>query len=187
MIFDLNKIPFNWSWKIKEDLREHPVDSTQFEAAANWIIDKSLNFTDPLEQAKAKSFLAFLLRVLGQQEKAYYEIHKSFRLFIQAQGFIPVNSYIRLAQILQWQKDFNEADSLYLEIINKLKREDDSKILDFAFQHYGKSLFEQGRFTEAKDYFEKALKIRKEKKMPELIQSTQFSLDVINSILLEEY
>ena len=48
--------------------------------------------------------------------------------------------------------------------------------LDFAFQHYAKSLFDQGKYTQALNHFNKELIIRKQNTNLELINSTNFAI-----------
>ena len=50
--------------------------------------------------------------------------------------------------------------------------------MDFAYQHAGKNKFDQGKYTEALNLFQKALEIRFIKNDRELIDSTQLALKI---------
>lgn len=92
---------------------------------------------------------------------------------------LELQQQIRLAKVYQHQKRFEESDLLYAELIRKCgSSEQGSYFLPFALQHAGKSLFDQRRFSEALEHFEKALKIRLAMQAPEdQIESTKLAIE----------
>ena len=53
-------------------------------------------------------------------------------------------------------------------------------LLDFAYQHYAKNLFDQKRLKEALSYFEKAMILKLKRKAPqEQIDSTKFAIQIV--------
>ena len=95
-----------------------------------------------------------------------------------------VANRLRLANVYQWQRRFEEADSIFLDAIALCRDDPDlSDYLDFAYQHYGKSLFDQGRFAEAEQAFLEALILRQAKGDDTLLQSTHYALEVTRSWL----
>jgi tetratricopeptide (TPR) repeat protein len=71
--------------------------------------------------------------------------------------------------------DSNHCFEQALSIANTLEQ-------SFAYQHYGKSLVEQGNYSEASQLFAKALQIREEARQTSLIDSTKRAMKGLEAI-----
>ena len=180
MDFRPNLIPYNHAYYINEDLREEPRDPREFYMSILWLEEMSKRI-DFYNRAKALSYLAVLYRISGCHEDAYETVHEAIHFFRYMKRPVPYSTFIRLAQVLQASGDFTSADLLYVELIKELEEDvkKASKLVDFAYQHYGKSLYEQGKYESAAYYFKKALAIRIEKNNYELIRSTMKALSCV--------
>ena len=96
-----------------------------------------------------------------------------------------VQNEIRLAHVYQWQERYNLSNNLFEKVINTcLSQSEASQYLDFAYQHYGKNLFDQKLYFEALKFFEQALKLRSEKNASnELMESTREAIRVTTKYL----
>ncbi|MEU4560904.1 WG repeat-containing protein [Actinoplanes sp. NPDC023936] len=144
------------------------------------LIDR---LTDRLEFAERDNVRAGLLslravvsRVLGELDDALADGREALR-HAEASGELrPVSiAQARLAQVLQWRGEFAEADRLYaqadsVELPSRVRAE----ILELA----GRSAFEQGRFLEAVNHFERALDVRQGGD-PDLVERIELALDTI--------
>lgn len=84
---------------------------------------------------------------------------------------------IRLATAHQWTGAYAQANQIFQSCFDDiLKNKDLESHLDFVWQHFGKCQFDQGKFSDALDSFERALELRKTGKDPELIESTETAL-----------
>jgi tetratricopeptide (TPR) repeat protein len=81
----------------------------------------------------------------------------------------------RLANILQWRGDYAEADRL-LTLANSTELPD--RLRATMHQHAGTCAYDQGRYIEACNHFERALDLRKDED-PELIAATELALDAV--------
>ena len=77
--------------------------------------------------------------------------------------------------MLQWRGEFAEADRLFTQA-NSTELPD--RLRATMHQHAGKCAYDQGRYIEACNHFEKALDLRKEDD-PELIAPTELALDAV--------
>jgi hypothetical protein len=81
----------------------------------------------------------------------------------------------RLAHVMQWRSEFEEADRLFA-LANSSELPD--RLRATMHQHAGKCAYDQGRYMEACNHFERALDLRKEED-PELIAQTELALDAV--------
>ena len=174
---DFQKIPYNLEVSYDENLRDIPLFPREMEEGIKWLSQMLDNEEEPLKRAKIMGYLGGLCRILRRLDEAeqhlqkawyLYETHDkwSHRLVIQ----------IRLAHTLQWKEDFSRAEKMFLDALQKCEKEDFKHLRDFAHQHYGKCLFDQGKFEGARDQFLLALSLRKEKGDQSLIASTETAL-----------
>jgi hypothetical protein len=77
--------------------------------------------------------------------------------------------------VLQWRGDFEEADRLFT-LANSSELPD--RLRATMHQHAGKCAYDQGRYIEACNHFERALELRKEED-PQLIAQTEMALDAV--------
>lgn len=82
---------------------------------------------------------------------------------------------IRLATALQYRNQHDEAEPLFAE--GRALAAKVGVLEDYALQHHGKSLAEQGKWAEAIACFERALALREAKGDAALIASTREALD----------
>jgi hypothetical protein len=80
---------------------------------------------------------------------------------------------IRVAHVLQWRREFEAADRLFM-LADSPDLPD--RLRGFVHQHAGKCAFDQGRYIEACNHFERALELRRDDD-PGLIASTELALD----------
>jgi hypothetical protein len=81
----------------------------------------------------------------------------------------------RLAHVLQWRGDFAEADRLFAEA-NSVELPD--RLRATMHEHAGRSCYDQGRYIEACNHFERALDLRKVED-PDMIARTEVALDAV--------
>lgn len=80
---------------------------------------------------------------------------------------------IQFAHVLQWQRRYFDADEIFRKVIESCETEDEAKpFLDFAWQHYGQSLFDQGKYKDALEAFSKANELRNQKDVSEELKQT---------------
>ncbi|WP_221326314.1 tetratricopeptide repeat protein [Actinoplanes sp. L3-i22] len=146
--------------------------------------DVADRLTDRLEFAERDNVRAGLLslravvsRVLGELDDALADGREALR-HAEASGEARSVSVAqaRLAHVLQWRGEFDEADRLYAradsaELPARLRAE----IRELA----GRSAYEQGRFLEAVNHFEQALDLCQGGD-PELVERIELALDVIS-------
>ncbi|MBW6436782.1 WG repeat-containing protein [Actinoplanes hulinensis] len=139
--------------------------------------------TDRLEYAERDNVRAGLLglravvsRVLGELDDALADGREAVR-HAEASGELrPVSiAQARLAQVLQWRGEFAEADRLFAQADSpELPARIRAEISELA----GRSAFEQGRYLEAVNHFERALDVRRGED-PELVERIELALDAI--------
>jgi tetratricopeptide (TPR) repeat protein len=74
--------------------------------------------------------------------------------------------------VYQWRREFEPADRLFAAA---LAAEVPDPLRGHLHQHAGKCLFDQGRYAEARDHFERALDLRRDGD-PDLLASTELAL-----------
>jgi tetratricopeptide (TPR) repeat protein len=90
---------------------------------------------------------------------------------------------IRLATAYQYNQQHQEAEALFQAALTLTEKPEASAYRDFAWQHLGKFLVEQGFLKEARDCFHAALQLRQHKHDPELIASTQAALGALDALI----
>jgi len=133
---------------------------------------------DDRKRVEALGLLGVFLRMLGDLSSAEEVLVTAVDISSQA-GFdaATVANRIRLANVYQWKHQFELADAIFEAVIQQCERDPIvRKYLNFALQHYGKSLFDQRRYREAMDMFERALELRQAGGDAKLIESTTIAL-----------
>ncbi|WP_203738642.1 WG repeat-containing protein [Actinoplanes cyaneus] len=139
--------------------------------------------SDRLEFAERDTVRAGLLtlravvsRVLGELDDALADGREGLRHAESAGEARMISvAQARLAHVLQWRGEFEEADRLYAradspELPARLRAE--------IYELAGRSAYEQGRFLEAVNRFERALDLCQDRD-PELVERIELALDVI--------
>ncbi|MDQ3927609.1 MAG: tetratricopeptide repeat protein, partial [Chloroflexota bacterium] len=99
-----------------------------------------------------------------------------------------LSNRLRLAHVLQWRGRFPEADSIFVHCLAECEVEPElGPYLHSACQHYGRSLFDQGRYEEAATQFRRALEIKGELGDRELIESSEVALRAAEQRLRRDY
>jgi tetratricopeptide (TPR) repeat protein len=151
-------------------------------------LEAELSTTPPPDtetQLRLLGTIGVYARMLDDLTKAEHNLLAALSLAQQTNNRSSyVANSLRLAHVLQWQQRFTEADSIFTAIIQLCRADPNlSHYLDFAYQHYGKSLFDQQRYAEAERAFNSALILRQSKDDPSLLESTQFALETTRSWL----
>ncbi|MBB2941744.1 tetratricopeptide (TPR) repeat protein [Actinoplanes lutulentus] len=174
---DPEEILASYAWTFDPETLREQVDEPD---RLGDLIDR---LTDRLEFAERDNVRAGLLslravvsRVLGDLDEALEDAREAVR-HAEASGELrPVSiAQARLAHVLQWRGEFAEADRLYAQADSvELPSRTRAEIFELA----GRSAFEQGRFLEAVNHFERALDVRQGGD-PELIERAEMALDAI--------
>ncbi|MEU4624305.1 WG repeat-containing protein [Actinoplanes sp. NPDC023801] len=145
--------------------------------------DVADRLTDRLEFAERDNVRAGLLslravvhRILGELDDALDDGREGLR-HAEAAGELRTVAIAqaRLAHVLQWRGEFDAADRIYAEVDSpELPSRMRAEIRELA----GRSAFEQGRYLEAVNHFERALDVRHGED-PELVERIELALDAI--------
>jgi tetratricopeptide (TPR) repeat protein len=182
---NLSDIPFTISFHIDDDLRDVPDDADSMIQAIAFLEDRLSRERSDAEQRSLLGWIGVFARMTGDLDRAEAALQRALAMAVEA-GNRPaiIQSQIRLAHVFQWQQRFDDADSLFVSVIERcLSDEDLQRYLDFALQHYGKSLFDQRRYAEAAGTFQKVLDLRLAGGVEDLIASTRQALDATHAHL----
>jgi tetratricopeptide (TPR) repeat protein len=177
---------FRTSYSFDENLRDVP-DAPGEMAAAVATLKEELS--QPGLQGAVETRLlgqiGVLSRILGRLDDAQGYLEKAVALSEQAgNGKACLVNSIRLANVYQWQQRFDLSDPLFADAVALCEiRTELSAYLDFALQHYGKSLFDQGSYAEAERLFVHALQLRLAKGDDSLVASSRLALEVTRARL----
>ncbi len=161
-------------------LRDIPDDPAAMEGAIRYLEERLpiIETFSIAQQITTLSRLGAYCRILGRLDEAQTYLEKA--VAISQQENYPTTTLInriRLAHVHQWQRRFDLSDPIFQDCIALCETGPALQpYLDFAYQHYGKSLFDQARYQEAVSFFQKALDIRLQKGDEELISSTQLAI-----------
>ncbi|MFC4064100.1 WG repeat-containing protein [Actinoplanes subglobosus] len=145
--------------------------------------DVADRLTDRLEFAERDNVRAGLLslravvhRIVGELDDALADGREGLR-HAEASGELrgTAVAQARLAHVLQWRGEFEEADRLYARADSpELPPRTRAEIRELA----GRSAYEQGRYLEAVNHFERALDVRRGDD-PDLVERIELALDAI--------
>ncbi|WP_433829124.1 WG repeat-containing protein [Actinoplanes sp. CA-015351] len=175
---DPEEILASYAWTFDPETLREQVDEPD---RLGDLIDR---LTDRLEFAERDNVRAGLLslravvsRVLGDLDEALDDAREAVRHAETSGELRPISiAQARLAHVLQWRGEFDEADRLYAQADSvELPSRTRAEIFELA----GRSAFEQGRFLEAVNHFERALDVRQGGD-PELIERVEMALDAIS-------
>jgi tetratricopeptide (TPR) repeat protein len=163
-------------------LRDIPDDPAAMEGAIRYL-EERLPIIETLsiaQQITTLSRLGAYCRILGRLDEAQTYLERAVAIS-QHENYATTTliNRIRLAHVYQWQRRFDLSDPIFQDCITLCQTDPTLQpYLDFAYQHYGKSLFDQARYAEAVSFFQKALDIRLQKGEKELIESTKIAIHV---------
>jgi hypothetical protein len=168
---------FRWRFH-HETLRELVEDPEELRAIRDRLTEKVKPATDNRARARLLSLRAVVSRILGDLGKALAD-GKLALAHAEATGELRriAIAQARLAHVLQWRGEFEEADRLFEEA-NSSELPD--RLRATMHEHAGRSCYDQGRYMEACNHFERALELRKVED-PDLIARTELALDAVFS------
>lgn len=173
-----------------ENLRDIPCDPTGLMQYTDELKKSLLTTTDPKKRVSLLGEIGVHLRSAGELDLAAKNILEALKIITENQLGIKweIQQKIRLAHVVQWQKNFKESNILFDEIISTCRSNPDAgDYLDFGLQHAGKNFFDQSRFKEALILFEQALELRIAREAPkDQINSTSFAIERTKRKLDEE-
>ena len=178
--------PSDVSYRFDERLREVPNDSVAMARAVAEIEARlAAGVSDPGDRMGALGTLGGYRRILGRLDEAEATLREAVGLARTAgDGRALLANGIRLAHVLRWQGRFEEADVLFAAAVARCEATPElARLLSFALQHAGKSLFDQGRDAEATERFAHALSSQEADGDPELIASSRLALDAARANL----
>ncbi|MFC7548340.1 WG repeat-containing protein [Plantactinospora sp. GCM10030261] len=174
---DPERVLAAYKWRFhSETLRELVEDPAELRTVRDGLTGRLESATDNRSRARLLSLRAVVSRILGDLGKAladgrlaltYAETTGELRRIAIAQA--------RLAHVLQWRGEFAEADRLFAEA-NSSELPD--RLRATMHEHAGRSCYDQGRYIEACNHFEKALDLRRVED-PDLIARTELALDAV--------
>ncbi|MDR6322743.1 WG repeat-containing protein [Actinoplanes couchii] len=175
---DPERILAAYSWVFDPGTLRETVDDVER------LADLADRLSDRLEFAERDNVRAGLLslravvsRVLGELDEALADGREGLRHAESGGDFRTVAiAQARLAHVLHWRGEFDEADRLYARAESvELPSVVRSEIAELA----GRSVFDQGRFLEAVNHFERALDVRHAED-PERVERVELALDEIS-------
>ena len=180
---DPEQILMGWEWAFDpETLRETVDDREGLEQVRDMLTAKLNAHTDNASRARLLSLRAVVSRILGDLQMAQADGKLALAHAEQTGELRRVAiAQARLAHVLQWRGEFEEADRLFA-LANSTELPD--RLRATMHQHAGKSAYDQGRYIEACNHFEKALELRKVED-PEMIASTEMALDAVFRMVAE--
>jgi tetratricopeptide (TPR) repeat protein len=166
-------------WRFDPDTLREQIEGEEVEELTEIrdLLTAKLNgVADNPTRARLLSLRAVVSRILNDMPKAFAD-GKLALAHAEATGELRriAIAQARLAHVLQWREEFEEADRLFT-LANSSELPD--RLRATMHQHAGKCAYDQGRYMEACNHFERALDLRKEED-PELIAQTELALDAV--------
>ena len=155
-----------------------PVDAARFVQAEK---AKLANIEDPTEKVRIKGTIGVYCRLLGRLDEAESYLTEALSLIERNKlsQNLWVQQAIRRAHVAQWKQQFPQAEAMFLKAVSICETDPTcSEYLDFAVQHLGKCYFDQHQYARALKCFERALEIRRYKKISDLISSSEFAIEI---------
>jgi tetratricopeptide (TPR) repeat protein len=180
---DPEQVLANYEWRFHADtLRELVENPDELRELRNQLTEKLNRATDNPTRARLLSLRAVVSRILGELGKALSD-GKLAVVHAEATGQLRriAIAQARLAHVLQWRGDFAEADQLFA-LANSPELPE--RLRATMHEHAGRSCFDQGRYIEACNHFERALDLRKVED-PDLIERTDLALDAVTRKMAE--
>ena len=169
------------SYHFDADLRDVPNAPVEMRQETERMkAELSSDSISAYERLRLLGHLGVYLRMLGDLQSAEEWLTEAIALSEEVdRRMSALANRLRLAHVYQWQRRFDLSDALFKQAVAVCSGTPEfADYLDFACQHFGKSLFDQGRYREAEGLFKKALHIREAKGDKDLIESSRLSLDV---------
>jgi tetratricopeptide (TPR) repeat protein len=174
---DPEQLLASYEWRFHhETLRELVENPDELREIRDRLTEKVDAAADNRARARLLSLRAVVSRILGDLGKALSDAKMALS-HAEATGELRriAIAQARLAHVLQWRGDFAEADRLFAEA-NSSELPD--RLRATMHEHAGRSCYDQGRYMEACNHFERALELRKVED-PDLIARTELALDAV--------
>jgi hypothetical protein len=181
---DPEQVLATYEWRFHhESLREIVEDPDKLRELRDRLTEKLNGASDNPTRARLLSLRAVVSRILGDLSKALSD-GKLALAHAEATGQLRriAIAQARLAHVLQWRGDFAEADRLFA-LANSPELPD--RLRATMHEHAGRSCYDQGRYIEACNHFEKSLDLRKVED-PDLIERTDQALDAVARKIAEQ-
>jgi len=163
----------------EDDLRDYAVSVEDHKKALE-LLKENLNTDDIKIKIQILGQLGTFSRRINLLEDAKRYFSEAIELVNEHQldrRFLIANS-LRLAHTFHWDEDYKNAHTIFSEIILICQSKEEFYIyLDFAYQHFGKCLFDEKNYSTALNYFQMAMEIREEKGDQSLIDSTLIAIN----------
>jgi kanamycin kinase len=161
---------------------DHPRPHIEAIQAQQESLHEALHADDLEGELHALGPLGEAYRMLGQLDAALPHLERAVALAreLDKPKFV-LSNLIRLATAYQYLNRHAEAEPLFEEATALARRL--GMLEDFALQHHGKSLAEQGRWAAAVERFEQALALRQAKGNAQLVASTEDALEAARARL----
>lgn len=172
-------LPFDVSYSFDADLRETPHDRAVMAQAVAHLAAQLADLSPvSRERARTLGLVGVYARILGDFATAHAALEEacvvSERLGDRRLHLV---NELRVAHVYQWQRRFDISDARFAALERCAADPELRPHLDFACQHAGKNLFDQGRYEEAERLFVQALELRRARGDQELIDSTLLALE----------
>ncbi|GAA0937909.1 tetratricopeptide repeat protein [Virgisporangium aurantiacum] len=175
---DPERMLAEYPWRFDPDtLREilDEADTALFHEIRAGLSERLATAGDDRSRARLLSMRAAVSRSLGDLDPAKADGVRALA-YAEAVGDLRLLSTVRtrVAHVLQWRREFEAADRLFA-LADSPELPDRARA--FVYQHAGKCVFDQGRYIEAVNHFERALDLRRDDPDPRLLASTELALD----------
>jgi tetratricopeptide (TPR) repeat protein len=187
MSYDSSKpLKFAENFTFDKNLREVVRYPTHVLSRIRYLTTRLDGDLEVTQQVRHLAEVGVLYRVMGNLEIAESCLVEALGLIkkFALNPMLVVQCGVRLGHVWQWQQRFEESNSIFPELIEICQVDSECRpLLDFVYQHYGKNLFDQKRYTEALQFFEMALSIRQQGAEQGLADSTQQAIAVVRTKL----
>lgn len=174
---DLKSGSLNLNYKFDENLHEVLECSEDVKKYVQLLLEEVRISEDSKEKARLLSMAGVYFRLLKDFPRSLECLENAMRLNDS------VSNRIRLGHTYQWKKDFNRSNLIFEKLLQDVESGEET-LLDYVYQHAGKNYFDQARYEEALNLFERALEIRISKNVAdELIDSSRLSVKTTKSRL----
>lgn len=152
------------------------------QAIADWQSQLNQLEVTRLERIRLLGLIGSYARILKEFKMAFQALTTAVE---EAEAIkderLKVVNQIRLATVYQWQQDYMTSDALFAAAIAQCHSNPAlTHYLDFAYQHFGKSKFDQNQYDDAQRYFQHALELRQQKGDRELVASTKLAIATVD-------
>lgn len=173
----LSELRYNTDTYFNDNLLEIPVDTDEMSKAAEFLTAEYFKSENP----ECAGLAGAMHRILGNFEKAEQLILSAIKLCQKSSNLRgSIRNKIRLAHVLQSLRRYEESDKIFEEVIKDCVRNSELEgLADFAYQHYGKSLFDRHKYDSAMKIFHYALELRYRKGNLDLVNSTALAIAAV--------